>query len=127
MFFSSKIKSNYQPKRLAVKLNSKGEQFVVQGHPWVFSNNITKINDDAKSGDLAIIFSKNKNRVIGLGLYDANSPIRIKMLHSSYEKAEINAAFFQNKIDEAFNKRQPLLKTNTKLAIGGKQKTATYY
>ncbi|WP_298238047.1 class I SAM-dependent rRNA methyltransferase [uncultured Algibacter sp.] len=113
MSFSPKIKSNYKPKRLAIKLNAKGEQFVLKGHPWVFSNNITKINNDAKSGDLAIIFSKNKNRVIGLGLYDAKSPIRIKMLHSSHDKAEINAAFFQNKIEVAFNKRQPLLKTNT--------------
>lgn len=113
MSFSSKIKSKYKPKRLAIKLNAKGEQFVLQGHPWVFSNNITKINDDAKSGDLAIIFGKNKNRVIGLGLYDANSPIRIKMLHSSVEKAEINADFFQSKINRAFSKRQALLKTNT--------------
>jgi len=113
MLFSSKIKSNYNPKRLAVKLNAKGEQFVVQGHPWVFSDNITKVNDNAKSGDLAIIFGKNKNRVVGLGLYDANSPIRIKMLHSSTEKAEINAAFFKHKISKAFAKRQSLLKTNT--------------
>jgi len=85
MSFSPKIKSKCTPKRLAVKLNAKGEQFVLQNHPWVFSNNITKINDNAKSGDLAIIFGKNKNRVIGLGLYDANSPIRIKMLHSDVE------------------------------------------
>ncbi len=114
MQFSVKLKSNYKPKRLAVKLNSKGEQFVVQGHPWVFSNNITKINDDAKSGDLAIIFGKNKNRVIGLGLYDANSPIRIKMLHSSMEKAEINTGFFQRKIEKAFKKRQSLIKNKHK-------------
>ena len=113
MAFALSIKNTYQPKRLAVKLNSKGEQFVVQGHPWVFSNNITKINEDAKSGDLTIIFSKNKNRVVGLGLYDANSPIRIKMLHSSYEKAEINGVFFQNKIEEAYDRRRHLLKTNT--------------
>lgn len=113
MQFSSKLKSNYQPKRLAVKLNAKGEQFVNQGHPWVFSNNITKIANDAKTGDLAIIFSNNKNRVMGLGLYDANSPIRIKMLHSGIEKAEINADFFQNKIEDAYRKRQSLLKTNT--------------
>ena len=113
MQFSTKIKSTYKPKRLAVKLNAKGEQFVVQGHPWVFSDNITKVNDNAKSGDLAIIFGKNKNRVVGLGLYDANSPIRIKMLHSSTEKAEINAAFFKHKISKAFAKRQSLLKTNT--------------
>ncbi|WP_298535742.1 class I SAM-dependent rRNA methyltransferase [uncultured Algibacter sp.] len=113
MNFSEKIKSKYSPKRLAVKLNAKGEQFVVKGHPWVFSNNITKINNDAKSGDLAIVFSKNKNRVIGLGLFDANSPIRIKMLHSGSEKVEINAAFFQKKIDEAFSKRERILKTKT--------------
>lgn len=113
MLFSSKIKSNYKPKRLAVKLNSKGEQFVVQGHPWVFSNNIIKINDDAKSGDLAIIFGKNKNRVVGLGLYDASSPIRIKMLRSSTEKVEINADFFHRNIEKAYRKRQALLKTNT--------------
>ena len=111
--WNSKINSKYTPKRLAVKLNAKGEQFVVQGHPWVFSNNITKINEDARFGDLAIVFGKNKNRVVGLGLYDGNSPIRIKMLHSSHEKVEINAAFFHNKIQIAFNKRKPLLKTKT--------------
>ena len=113
MSFSSKIESKYTPKRLAVKLNSKGEQFVLSGHPWVFSNNIIKINEDAKSGDLAIIFSKNKNRVAGLGLYDESSPIRIKMLHSGFEKADINEAFFKQKIEEAFIKRQSLLKTNS--------------
>ena len=113
MPFSEKIKSIYRPKRLAVKLHVKGEQFVLKGHPWVFSNSISKINDDAKTGDLAIIFSKNKNRVIGLGLYDADSPIQIKMLHSGTEKVEINGAFFQRKINEASNKRTALFKTNT--------------
>ena len=113
MPFSPKIQSTYQPKRLAVKLTAKGEQFVLNAHPWVFSNSIVKINDDAKSGDLAIIFNKNKNKVIGLGLYDASSPIRIKMLHSGMEKAEINTAFFKQKIDTAFEKRLDLLQTTT--------------
>lgn len=111
--FSESIVSNYKPKRLAIKLNAKGEQFVMQGHPWVFSDNITKINEDAKSGDLAIIFGKNKNKVIGLGLYDCNSPIRIKMLHSGNTSATINAKFFNTKIEEAFAKREKLLETNT--------------
>lgn len=101
------------PKRLAVKLNAKGEQFVVKGHPWVFSNSIVKINDDASTGDLTIIFSKNKNKVVGLGLYDANSPIRIKVIHNAEIKVEINADFFLNKIKVAFEKRAVLLQTNT--------------
>ncbi|WP_417860478.1 class I SAM-dependent rRNA methyltransferase [Winogradskyella sediminis] len=113
MSFSNHIKSSLQPKHLAVKLNAKGEQFVVKGHPWVFSNSIVKINDNAKTGDLAIVFSKNKNKVIGIGLYDAHSPIRIKMIHQAETKVEINAAFFYQKIQLAFNKRLELFQTNT--------------
>jgi len=113
MSFTENIKSNYSPKRLAVKLNAKGEQFVVKGHPWVFSNSIVKINDDANTGDLAIIFSKNKNKVVGLGLYDANSPIRIKIIHNAETKVEINSDFFLHKILVAFEKRSELLKTKT--------------
>lgn len=113
MSFSDNIKSNYSPKRLAVKLNAKGEQFVVKGHPWVFSNSIVKINDDAKTGDLAIIFSKNKNKVVGLGLYDADSPIRIKIIHNADTKVEINSDFFHHKIEVAFEKRSELLRSKT--------------
>jgi len=100
-------------KNLAVKLNAKGEQFVVKGHPWVFSNSIVKINDDAKTGDLAIVFSKNKNKVVGLGLYDAESPIRIKIIHNAETKVKIDADFFQHKIELAYEKREELLQTNT--------------
>ena len=111
MSFSVNIQSNYSPKNLAVKLNAKGEQFVNKNHPWVFSDNIVKINDDAQTGDLAIVFSKNKNRLIGLGLYDANSPIRIKML--SNKSGKIDAVFFKFRIEEAYKKREKLLKSNT--------------
>ncbi|WP_407557576.1 class I SAM-dependent rRNA methyltransferase [Winogradskyella sp. 4-2091] len=113
MQFIKQINSNYNPKRLAVKLNAKGEQFVVKGHPWVFSNSIVKINDDAKTGDLAIIFSKNKNKVVGLGLFDGNSPIRIKIIHNAEKKVTINADFFHSKIASAYYKRDELLSTNT--------------
>lgn len=102
-----------QVKNLAVKLNAKGEQFVVKGHPWVFSNSIVKINDNANTGDLAIIFGKNKNKVVGLGLYDGNSPIRIKIIHNADNKAKVNADFFHHKIELAFEKRSELLKSNT--------------
>lgn len=111
MSFSENIKSKYHPQRLAVKLTAKGEQHVVKGHPWVFSNSIVKINDDAQSGDLAIVFSKNKNKLIGLGLYDANSPIRIKMLTNG--SANIDATFFKTCIQVAYDKRASLLATET--------------
>ena len=113
MTFSGKIKPDYHPKRIAVKLNAKGEQSVVKGHPWVFSKSIVKINDNAQTGDLAIIFSKNKNKVIGIGLYDHNSPIRIKIIHRADRKVDINLEFFHQNIENAYKKRTELLKTNT--------------
>jgi len=113
MNFNRVVYTDYKPKNLAVKLKAKGEQFVVKGHPWIFSNSIVKINENANTGDLAIIFSKNKNKVVGLGLYDANSPIRIKIIHNAETKVEINSDFFHHKIELALEKRSELLRTNT--------------
>ncbi|WCO00409.1 class I SAM-dependent rRNA methyltransferase [Psychroserpens ponticola] len=113
MPFSKHIETNYKPKRLAVKLTAKGENYVQQGHPWVFSDSIVKVNADAKSGDLAIIFGKRANKMIGIGLYDANSPIRIKMIYSDTKPVTIDEAFFFKKIENAYQKRLPLLKTKT--------------
>ncbi len=101
------------PKNLAVKLTSKGEHYVQQGHPWVFSESIIKINSDAKTGDLAIIFGKKTNKMIGIGLYDATSPIRIKMIYNASHPVSIDHQFFYQNIKKAYQKRLPLLKTNT--------------
>jgi len=113
MIFSSSINSRILPKRLAVKLTAKGENYVLQGHPWVFSDSIVKINDEAKTGDLAIIFRKRKNAMIGIGLYDASSPIRIKIIYSHSKPVQIDNVFFLHKIQQAYKKRLPLLKTKT--------------
>lgn len=111
--FSESINQNVQSKRLAVKLTTKGENYVQDGHPWVFSDSIVKINDNAKTGDLAIIFGKRANKMIGIGLYDANSPIRIKIIYSDTASVTIDDAFFHKKIQQAYEKRLPLLKTKT--------------
>ncbi|WP_040280100.1 class I SAM-dependent rRNA methyltransferase [Psychroserpens damuponensis] len=113
MTFSASIKTTLLPKRLAIKLTAKGENYVQQGHPWVFSESIVKFNADAKSGDLAIIFGKRKNGMIGIGLYDAESPIRIKMIYNEGKPTQIDAIFFLRNIENAYQKRLPLLKTET--------------
>lgn len=100
------------PSRLAIKLSKSGERSVRSGHPWVFSESVLKINKDGKAGDLAIIFGNKSNEVVGIGLFDPTSPIRIKMLHAG-GPAKIDSEFFQKKIKTAFEKRKPLLATNT--------------
>lgn len=100
------------PKALAVKLSVTGERSVRNSHPWIFSESIEKINKEGQSGDLAIIFSHTKNKVIGVGLYDPHSPIRIKMLHFD-GGATIDASYFSEKIKNAFFLRKELLNTKT--------------
>lgn len=107
------VKNNSHPQSIAVKLTSRGEQFVVRGHPWVFSNSIVKVSNNPQTGDIAIIFSKNKNKLIAIGLYDSNSPIRIKIIHHGKNRVKINTKFFHQKIQLAFEKRTDLLKTTT--------------
>ncbi|PNQ73067.1 class I SAM-dependent rRNA methyltransferase [Hanstruepera neustonica] len=98
--------------RLAVKLNSNGERSVLQGHPWVFENSIVKQNKEGHSGDICIIFRKRDDAVIGIGLLDKSSPIRIKMLHHGGPQ-KMDDTFFTNAIQDAYSKRRHLLKTNT--------------
>jgi 23S rRNA (cytosine1962-C5)-methyltransferase len=104
--------NNTKPNRLAVKLTVTGERTVRSGHPWIFSDSIEKINIEGVAGDIAIIFSHTKNKVIGVGLYDPDSPIRIKMLHHG-GGTRIDVAYFSEKIQAAYTLRVPLLKTNT--------------
>lgn len=98
-------------QRLAVKLQPKAEKFVKQGHPWIFEDRIEKQNTEGNSGDIAVIFSQKNNKVLGVGLWDAESPIRIKLLHNA--AAQINVHFFKDRIEKAFEKRKTLLATNT--------------
>ncbi|WP_299224069.1 class I SAM-dependent rRNA methyltransferase [uncultured Psychroserpens sp.] len=113
MNFSSSIDWTHHPKRLAVKLTAKGENYVQQGHPWVFSESIIKVNPNAKTGDLAIVFGKRANKMIGIGLYDAKSPIRIKMIYNESGSVQIDDSFFLRKIEQAYQKRVLLLRTKT--------------
>lgn len=110
----------YKPKNLAVKLKPAAEKAVKQKHPWVFSSGISRINKTAKTGDLCIIFDRSTNKVSAIGLYDSDSPIRIKIIHHG-GPVKINAGFFQWKIKKAFDLRNSLIdeKTNAYRLISG--------
>lgn len=97
--------------RLAVKLNNKAERAVKKGHPWVFSDSILKLNKEGNAGDLAIMFDSKNNKVFAIGLYDPDSPIRIKVLHRG--PAQIDASFFREKIQIAYDLRSSLISDET--------------
>jgi 23S rRNA (cytosine1962-C5)-methyltransferase len=101
-----------QPQTLAVKLTNKDERSVKSRHPWLFSDSVEKINKEGNAGDISVIFNRTTNKAMGVGLYDPESPIRIKMLHFG-GGAKLNEAYFSDKAERAFKVREELLESNT--------------
>lgn len=102
----------YSIQRLAVKVKPAAEKAIRKGHPWIFDEAIRKLSKEGQPGDLAIIYDQKKNKFLALGLYDPDSPIRIKLLQ--FEKpVQINEDWFRERVKNAFEKRKPLLVTDT--------------
>lgn len=107
-----KILPEIPTKRIAVKLRSVAEKMVKQGHPWIFENSIIKQSREGKAGDLVIVYDSKKNSVMAIGLFDPNSPIRIKLIHFK-KPATIDEDWFLKTIQDAYLLRKPLLETDT--------------
>jgi len=95
-------------KNIAVRVKPAAERAIRQGHPWVFEESIVKQSHLGNAGDLAVIYDRDKNRFLAVGLYDPFSPIRIKILQR--ERPErINYAWFVKTLEAAQARRQPLI------------------
>mgnify|MGYP006295459183 FL=1 len=79
---------------------------VRSGHPWVYDQGIRKQNKAGAVGDLAVLFDRNR-RFAGLGLYDPESPIRVRVLHQG-EQTRIDAAWLRGRLQNSFNVRDML-------------------
>lgn len=104
--------SQVTPNKIAVKLKSGAERMVRKEHPWLFESSLIDPNIEAASGDVAIIFGQKKNRFMGFGLWDPDSPIRIKMLHFK-TSAKFDEDWIKNQILASYYKRAELLKSDT--------------
>ena len=98
-------------KRLAIHISRDAERAVRSGHPWLFDQTIRKQNQDGVAGELAVIYD-HKNRFLAVGLYDPDSPIRVKILQVKTQ-AQIDRDWFYTLIMEAVALRVPLQDTDT--------------
>ena len=67
--------------RLRLRLTPAAEYAVRTGHPWVYAERIREKNREGDSGEIAVVYDR-KDRFLALGLYDPDSPIRFRALHS---------------------------------------------
>lgn len=80
------------------------EAAVKRFHPWVFSGAVAHQDDDLADGDVVQVLDKQE-RVLGIGHYQ-NGSITVRVL--SFSPTEIDAAFWQDRIGQAYRYREQL-------------------
>ncbi len=98
-------------QRLRLRITSAAETAVRSGHPWVFSDSIHELNRAGQLGELAVIFDR-KDRFLAVGLFDPDSPIRVRILHAGKPQT-IDRAWWQQRLEQALARRRGLFDAQT--------------
>ncbi len=93
--------------RLAVRVSPDAARHVRGGHPWVFDGSVVSVKPDGAAGDLAVIFD-DRRKFMAIGLYDPDSPIRIKVLHCG-RPTPIDGDFWVERLRAALELRRALV------------------
>ncbi len=100
-----------------VQLNKKISRRIETGHPWVYNNEIDKINGQFEPGDIVQVVTHDK-KYIGQGYINPQSQIVVRIL-SRNNKEVIDDNFFYKKIKNAWEYRQQIGYTeNCRLVFG---------
>ncbi len=100
-----------------VILNKKISRRVENGHPWIFANEIDKVEGDATGGGIAEVFTHDK-KFVGKGYINPQSQILVRLLTRDRSDS-IDESFFYKRIKEAWEYRQKLGYTeNCRLVFG---------
>ncbi len=102
-------KSQCQPVRLRV--SPAAEKAVRGGHPWVYADAVREASREGTAGDIAAIYDRH-DRLLALGLYDPDSPIRVRVVHRG-KPVPIDAAFWKAKLADALARREGVFDEQT--------------
>jgi 23S rRNA (cytosine1962-C5)-methyltransferase len=97
--------------RLRIRLTAAAESIVRSGHPWIFANSVREQNRAGTTGELAVIYDRN-DRFLAIGLYDPDSVLRIRVLHSG-KPVTIDDAWWKTRLDASISRREGILDEQT--------------
>jgi 23S rRNA (cytosine1962-C5)-methyltransferase len=100
-----------QTARLRLRLTARAETIVRGGHPWLFADSIREQNRDGITGELAVIYDRN-DKFLAVGLFDADSPIRVRILHAGKPQT-IDTAWWNARLEKALAQREKLFDGQT--------------
>ena len=97
--------------RLRLRVTAAAESAVRSGHPWVFCDSVLESNRAGQTGELAVIYDR-KNCFLAVGLFDPDSPIRVRILHAGKPQT-IDHAWWQARLAQAVARRRDLFDAQT--------------
>jgi len=97
--------------RLRLRVSAVAETQLRAGHPWVFSESIREQNREGAVGELAVVYDR-KDKFLAVGLFDPDSPIRLRVLHAG-KPQNIDVAWWEARLREAVERRRGLFDDQT--------------
>jgi 23S rRNA (cytosine1962-C5)-methyltransferase len=102
---------------IKVFLRKKISGRVVAGHPWIFSNEVEKVEGIIAGGEIVTVFTHD-NKFIGRGYINPKSQIMVRLLTRD-KNSLINEDFFYNQILQCWEYRKTIGYTeNCRLVFG---------
>ncbi len=93
------------PKPVAVRVDHSAAASIRRGSPWIFDTQVTRTSTDGAPGDTAIVYDP-KNKLAGVGLFDPDSPIRVRLLQRG--PLNVDDTFYAKRIAAADQLRERL-------------------
>jgi 23S rRNA (cytosine1962-C5)-methyltransferase len=89
-----------------VYLKRKIAPRIANGHPWIFANEVERVEGEVNGGETVEVYSHDK-KFVGKGYINPRSQILVRLL-TREKSEEINDAFFLDKIQECWDYRKKL-------------------
>lgn len=65
--------------RLRLRITAPAERALKSGHPWLFAAGVREQSREGEAGEIAAVYDR-RDRLLALGLYDPDSPLRLRVL-----------------------------------------------
>lgn len=102
---------------IKVYLRKKISRRVEEGHPWIFSNEVEKVEGAVLGGEIVTVFTHD-NRQVGTGYINPKSQIIVRLLTRD-KSDKINEDFFYNRLRQCWDYRKKIGYTeNCRLVFG---------
>jgi 23S rRNA (cytosine1962-C5)-methyltransferase len=89
-----------------IHLKRKIANRIANGHPWIFANEVEKVDGNPGAGDIVDVYFHD-GKFLGKGYFNQQSQIIVRLLTND-KRVEINDEFFLNKIRTCWDYRQKL-------------------